>query len=447
MLPTSGWTDFHDMRDIALFLIVAGGIPFILRSPAVGIGYWVLIGLMNLHRYGWGFAYSFPFALVVAVATMIGLVITKQPRQFKGGAAAWVLLAFVAWMCVTTIFALEQARAVEVLERVLKILFVTFLALVALRTREHVLWLVAIIVFSIGFYGVKGGLFTITTGGENLVWGPPETFIADNNALALAVIMTIPLFAYFYTLTARRWIRVAIVVCIALSAVSVFGSYSRGGLLAIAAMSAFLWIKAKHKFSLGLGVLLLGVGFYSFMPPQWEARMNTISTYEQDSSAQGRLNTWTMLFNLAVDRPLVGGGFEPYTREIFRRYLPDYESTHAAHSVYFQVLGEHGFVGLALFVTFWVLTWRLSRRIIKHTRDDPAVKWAHSLAVMMQVSLVGFFVGGAFLNLAYWDMPYFLMIALAVTWHVVRNQTRDSTASQPNRPSASYPARAPVISS
>ena len=438
------------LRDIAIFLVVAVGIPFILRNPAVGIGYWVWLSLMNPHRAAWGFAYSFHFAFVVAVATVIGLFLTKEPRQFKGGAAAWVLLAFVLWMCFTTLFALEPAGAAKMLERVVKILFVTFLALFTLYKREHVLALVLIIVFSIGFYGVKGGVFTIMGGGAHLVWGPPETFIADNNAIALAVIMTIPLLAYIYIISTKRWIRAAIIVSIGLCAASVLGTYSRGGLLAIIAMSAFLWIKSKSKLWVGLVVLLLALGFYSFMPPAWEERMNTISTYEQDSSARGRIDTWKMLTNLALDRPLVGGGFEPYTAEVFLRYLPDYERVRSAHSIYFQVLGEHGFVGLALFLTFWWLTWRLSRRILKHTKNDPEFKWAYWLAAMTQVSLIGYFVGGMFLNLAYWDMPYFLMIALVVTWHVVRSRSAEPTnpsALRPDLERVPYSARSPSMPS
>ena len=389
--------------------------------------------------------------MVVVVATIIGLFLTKEPRQLKGGAAAWVLLLFVVWMCFTTIFALEPESATVMLERVVKILFVTFLALIALYKREHVMGLVLIIVVSIGFYGVKGGVFTIVGGGEYLVWGPPETFIEDNNSLALAVIMTIPLLAYFYIMVTKRWLRVVIALSIALCAVSVLGSYSRGGLVAIVAMCGFLWINSKGKLWLGLIVVILGIGFYSFMPPAWEERMNTISTYEQDASAQGRFDSWTMLSNLALDRPFVGGGFEPYTHEVFRRYLPDYnEIPRSAHSIYFQVLGEHGFVGFALFVIFWMLTWQLSRRIIKRTKNDPEAKWAYWLAKMVQVSLIGYFVGGTFLNLAYWDMPYFLMIALVVTWHVVRSRSPAPThpnGRQPDHERLRNQARSPMASS
>ena len=224
------------MRDIAIFLVVAIGIPFILRNPAVGIGYWVWFSLMNPHRAAWGFAYSFHFAFVIVVVTLIGLFINKEPRQFKGGAAAWMLLAFVLWMCWTTVFALEPARAHVMLERVVKIMFVTFLALYTLYKREHVMWLMVIIVVSIGFYGVKGGVFTLRHGGAHLVWGPPESFISDNNAIALAIIMTIPLLAYFYIMSTKRWVRAALAGSVVLCAVSALGTYSRGGLLAILAM-------------------------------------------------------------------------------------------------------------------------------------------------------------------------------------------------------------------
>jgi hypothetical protein len=62
---------------------------------------------------------------------------------------------------------------------------------------------------------------------------------------------------------------------------------------------------------------------------------------------------------------------------------------------------------------------------------------------MTQVSLTGYFVGGMFLNLAYWDMPYFLMIALVVTWHVVRSRSPEPanpTAMRPDAECLRYPA-------
>jgi probable O-glycosylation ligase (exosortase A-associated) len=163
----------------------------------------------------------------------------------------------------------------------------------------------------------------------------------------------------------------------------------------------------------------LGIALVAFMPQSWEDRMQSILAYKEDRSAMSRISTWKMLFDLALDRPIVGGGFEPYSLATLAKYSPDSAKVHSAHSIYFQVLGEHGFVGFALFCVFWLLTWRLAARIIRRCKGIEDLKWAESLAKMAQVSLVGYFAGGLFLNLAYWDAPYYLFVALAVAWHAM----------------------------
>lgn len=165
------------------------------------------------------------------------------------------------------------------------------------------------------------------------------------------------------------------------------------------------------------------------MPEEWEARMRTIQTYQEDASAQSRLQVWTMLANLALDRPWLGGGFLPYQAWIYEKYNPDYTIAMAAHSIYFQVLGEHGFVGLALFLGFWALAWRTCSRLERMSSGEPDLRWAYWLSRMTKVSLAGYFVGGAFLNLAYWDMPYYLFVLVGVAnAGVLNTQARVVTA-------------------
>lgn len=426
------------MRDVLLTLVVVAGLPFIVQRPAIGILYWIWLGLMNPQRLAWGFAYSLQFSQIVAIATVIGVLFTREPRQMKGGAAAWVLFAFIAWTVFTTMFALVPDRAMEMLERVLKIQFVTFLGLLVLYRKEHLIAAVWVIALSIGFYAVKGGLFTLATLGSFRVWGPAESFISDNNALALATVMSIPLWAFLFIHHQNRWLRVAIGLCVALSAVSALGSHSRGALLAILAMSLLLWAKSRKKAALGLLLVVFGVVAVAFMPEEWEARMRTIQTYEEDASAQGRLQAWTMLANLALDRPWLGGGFQPYQAWIYEKYNPDYTIALSAHSIYFQVLGEHGFAGLALFLGFWALAWRTCSRLERTSSGEPDLRWAYWLSRMTKVSLAGYFVGGTFLNLAYWDMPYYLFLLAAVAYASVAGAR--TSAREPNsayRPVAS----------
>jgi probable O-glycosylation ligase (exosortase A-associated) len=205
-----------------------------------------------------------------------------------------------------------------------------------------------------------------------------------------------------------------------LSGMAVLGSQSRGAFLGILVMVAFLWLKSNKKLLSGLiliPVVLLAIGF---MPEKWTSRMDSIGDYEQDTSAQGRLNAWQMAFNLANDRPLVGGGFEPYTPKTFEMYAPDPTDVHAAHSVYFQMLGEHGYVGLVLFLSLGMASWMTARRIIKASRDSPDCAWEGDLARAIQVSLVGFAAAGAFVNIAYWDFLYYEIVILMASYQMVR---------------------------
>jgi probable O-glycosylation ligase (exosortase A-associated) len=423
------------VRDVILTLLIGLALPLMIWRPRFGALAWAWFGLMNPHRLTWGFAYSLPFGQMIIGATLIGALVSREPKTFKGGLATVVLFVLLCYFAVTTMFALNPTRAIPMLERAVKVQVGTFLALLLLYKREHVIALMWVIAGSIGFYAVKGGLYTIATLGAGRVWGPVDSFISDNNAFALATVMSIPVWAFLYTQYAeRKWLRWAIVAAIGLSALSALGSQSRGAFVAIAAMAAFLWFKSHRKLVTGPAILLIGIALIAFMPGEWMQRMATIQTYQQDPSAIGRIETWKMLMNLAWARPLLGGGFEPYERWIFEIYNPAYGATHSAHSIYFQVLGEHGFLALGLFLGFWALVWRMCGRIARSTRDRPDERWAYWLAQMTKVSLVAYLVGGMFLNLAYWDMPYFLFVAVAVAGWLVRQPATERRRARRRQP-------------
>jgi probable O-glycosylation ligase (exosortase A-associated) len=205
------------------------------------------------------------------------------------------------------------------------------------------------------------------------------------------------------------------------------GSYSRGALLGMGAMLLFLWLKSPKKLVPAIVMALVIPFAIAFMPAQWTDRMNTIETYQSDASAMGRINAWWMAFHLASERPL-GGGFEIYNRESFARWAPDPDDVHAAHSVYFQAMGEHGFVGLGLYLLLIILTWRQGSRIIRSTARLPDYQWARHLATMIQVSMIGFGTGGAFLSLLYYDVPYYLMATMVVTGKLVEQAVAEQAA-------------------
>jgi probable O-glycosylation ligase (exosortase A-associated) len=204
-----------------------------------------------------------------------------------------------------------------------------------------------------------------------------------------------------------------------LTAVAALGTQSRGALLGLSAMATFLWWKSDKKFYWAAALIAIATALLSFMPETWWSRMDTIRTYEDDGSAMGRINAWWMAWNMAQHR-FFGGGFDIYTLEQFMLYAPNPTDVHAAHSIYFQVLGEHGFIGLVLFLTIGVTAWLTAAKLIALARENSAHRWAGDLGAMTQVSMVGYATGGAFLSLSYWDIPYNYMVAAVIALHLVR---------------------------
>ncbi|RSZ59328.1 putative O-glycosylation ligase, exosortase A system-associated [Massilia atriviolacea] len=406
------------MRDLVITLAVFGSLPFILKRPYIGVLMWVWISVMNPHRLSWGFAYSFPFAAIIAGVTLIGLLVTREPKKLPMTPIVCTLMLFSAWMGITTIFSMWPDESVVMLNRVSKIMLMTFATIMLIKTQKQIQLLIWTLVGSLGYYGVKGGIFTVATGGSSIVWGPQGSYIEGNNEVALAFITIIPIMFYLYMSAEKKWIRWGMAASIMLCSFAALGSYSRGALVGIAAMLFFLWLKSPKKVLLG-GLMVLMVPFaIAFMPDKWSSRMETINTYKEDSSAMGRINAWYMAYNMAKDRPL-GGGFEIYNRTAFELYAPVPDDVHAAHSIYFQALGEHGFVGLGIYLLLAFLTWRKAAWIVRISATREDFKWAGNLARMIQVSLLGFGVGGAFLSLLYYDVPYYLMAAVVSMGYII----------------------------
>lgn len=417
------------LRDIVLTAFILGLVPAVLARPHWGILLWTWIGLMNPHKLTWGFAYNFPFAMIVGIVTIVAIFISKEPKRIPWTAQLLALLALVVWMTVTTaIFSLYPDLAWQKWDKVIKIQLFIFLTVLVMQSEDRIRALVLVATLSIAFFGIKGGIYTILRGGGGMVLGPDGGFISGNTEIALALTVTLPLMRWLQLQTQRRWLRHVMTVCMVLIAVSVLGSYSRGGLLALFAMAVFMWFKSRKKILLGLMLAVLGSAFLFFMPDQWHAKMRTIETYDEDTSAMSRIGAWGFAWNLAKDRPIGGGGFDTFQKSAYDRWAPDARAFDP-HSIWFQILAEQGFVGLFLYALFWILTWRTGSQVIRLTKGRPELTWARDLAAMIQASLVGFWVGGSFLGLAYWDYPYLIAVILPLTKLVVERQLRRASSA------------------
>jgi len=398
------------MRDIVLALFIFGTIPFILSRPFIGLLVWSWLGYMNPHRLCYGFAYGFPWVMMIAVLTLVSFAVSKERKKIPMSAVSVLLFVFLAWTGITTLFAAEPASAAEKFQEFAKIMVMVFVTLMMVNTRERMHWLVWMIVVSLGFYGVKGGVFTVMGGGVNHVLGPPGSFISDNNALALALCMTLPFMRYLQLQASRKAVRIGLGLSMLLTCAAVLGTYSRGGLIGLAIVAGALFLKSRRRLAVVMTMVVVGYAAYHFMPSEWMARMNTLQDARQVNTAETRIQSWKFASNLAVHRPLVGGGFDDYkSSALWTAYAPDGAKQRAIHSIYFRVLSEQGFPGLIFFLMLLFVSWRNCSRIRKMTRGSPEQKWAYDLASMLQVSLVAFMGAGAFLPMTYFDLAYQLI--------------------------------------
>lgn len=424
------------MRDMVLLVVFVALALYALRKPWVGAIGSVWISLMSPHvTFGWA-ARNWPVASMVAIAMLVGLFFSREKRNPLLGPPVVALVCFCVWVTLTLPFSLLLDPSLALWERSMKIYLIVFVTLMLIDDKRKLQILIVTVVVSLAYFGVKGGVFTIATGGNYRVWGPGG-FVEGNNELALALVAVLPLVRYLQLQVEDKRLKMVCTATLLLMPATILGSHSRGALLALGAMAFFLWLKSERKAVGGIVIMLVGAVALGLMSEEWWSRMDTIGEYKQDASAMGRINAWWVAWNIATDR-ITGGGFMIYNFDVMAKYAPDPTQNRAAHSIYFQIMGEHGFIGLALFMSIGALTWMTCRKLMKIGRAAPEHKWAADLGAMLQVSIVGFAAGGAFLSLAYFDLPYYQMAISVLALTIVQQQQRQQQAK-------SVPAKLPSI--
>jgi probable O-glycosylation ligase (exosortase A-associated) len=209
-----------------------------------------------------------------------------------------------------------------------------------------------------------------------------------------------------------------------------------------------LLLKANRKL---LGAVLLAsavILVQNFAPGQWFQRMDTLRTYEQDKSAQMRLESWYVFYRVGLDYPLLGAGFwGPSEDELYMAYVPNPLRAQNAHNAALNVLGEHGIPALLIWVGL-ILSCVLTLRSIRKRRDSyTPPSWIRNYSHMFEAVLVGYAVTGFFLSAAYLEFFYNL-VGLTVILKVLARQEmelarrageRSSTALEPVPPPALKP--------
>jgi putative inorganic carbon (HCO3(-)) transporter len=274
-----------------------------------------------------------------------------------------------------------------------------------------------------------------TSGGRTYL--ASGTFLGDGNDFALSVNLVIP-FCLFLLFEAKKFLMklfyaatlLFLVLCVVLT-------QSRGGTIALAVVGLYYWLKSDRKVLTALCATAACVLVFAVAPPSYFERMNSISNYEEDNSAQGRLTAWGAGFRMALSNPLLGvgvGNFPPsfnrYAGKAGGRWM-------TAHSIYFLIMGELGFVGLLILLWFLIGNIYANRRLASELRarapDQPTMP---RLLASLSAAMLAYAVAGAFLSAAYYPHMFVLGGLLVAGRRIARLETAAAGGSSAGAPAA-----------
>lgn len=352
----------------------------------------------------------------------------KSPPRF--GALLVLISMFAIWITITTKMSTVPVHPWEKWDWVFKVMVFAVLIPFIFRSRIQIEAFILVFVFSAATIFFSAGIKTMLGGGGYgtlAVMGGGNSGLAESSTLAMVCAMLIPLIIYVMRhnllFPKNRFMTCLFVGIIITSLATVVGTSARTGLIALGVLYVLMVLKSKKKVLLIGAAALAGIVLMNLdlSSTPWGSRMSTIETYNQDSSALGRIAVWKWTIEYVQSHPL-GGGFDAYAHNRISSvsddgvisYYPEWQlAGKAFHSIYFEVLGEQGFPGFAMYAAMIIITLLELRRLKKQWRDHAGMAWVVALADALTSSILVFLAGGAFVGIAY--QPYiFYMIGLTV---------------------------------
>lgn len=428
------------MRGLLVFLSVFATLPVAFVFPFAGVLLWAWLSFANPHREAFGIASDFNFNFYVAIVTLVAWMISREPKRLPSQALPVLFILFAVVFSISTYFALDFEHSFERwnnhIRTILLVLVVMALANSKLRIQAFI-WICAI---SIGYYAAQGGGIVLITGGSagNRIFGPSGTAIAGNNELAVALCMFVPIFNYLRTTSANQLVKTACLIVMCLAVLAVVGTYSRSGFISLVTIGIMFVLFSRPRIGAFLIPVALGLAVWNYAPAAWFKRIQSIQTYQEDESVTMRFAVWETNWNIALDRPLIGGGFAASeTKAAYRYTTVDWKKEQdevntagrrAAHSIYLAVIGDHGFIGFGLWASIILVSLFNLFRVLAMARDRDDLAWSRVLARALIVSIFAYLTGGTFLNMSYYDAFYCLLALTASLREVVASAVGSAAA-------------------
>ncbi|WP_149536600.1 putative O-glycosylation ligase, exosortase A system-associated [Siccirubricoccus phaeus] len=418
------------LRSLFLTGIYFSFIGLGLAAPFVlSLGY-VWVSIFRPQSVAYAILPAIPISLLLGVLAIGWFVVRDLRYPPRLTPVLCLILAMGLWVTFTTaVLAVAPEAAWGKWDWAFKtIVFSAFMVFV-FRSRIQIEALVQVICFSFAAHFLLVGAKTLVSGGGygkelGLLGG--NTGFGEGGNFAAATQMCVPLLLYLarHSLLAPRWklTPFGYIGLACLAVVASIGTYQRSALVGIGVFGLALWWRSKRKLLVG-GICLAGALVLAFATSSaWLERMGTIDDYNTESSALTRILVWKWTLGFVAEHPL-GGGFHSYLiNEIRSPPTPDrpegvVQQARAFHSIYFEMLGEHGWPGLALFLAINLLTLLSLERVRRQTKGLEQFVWCRDLATALQLALLVLLSSGAFVGIGFQPMFWYLFALGACLHH------------------------------
>src|SRR5271165_226837 len=293
-------------RDVLLIIIAIVGVPLSFLNAFVGVFFWTWFSYFNPKDFTWGIASKIPFALLVAIATLLGLVIAKGKQLPPLTLETALLMSLWLWFGLTTLNVFFSPTldhhwidSSTFLWTVSKMLLMVFVSLALVTDSKRLRWWYLVTAGSFAVFALKCSVFGWVTGGQDKAYGPKNSMIYDNNDFGLAMNMAIPMFVALARTEPSRAMRWCFWAAVPMGIVAVILTYSRGALLGLGVVLFVLAMRSKQRLLAGVGAVVTAIVIFAVAPEKWAERMHTmLESPAKDQSALARIHSWTFSYRL-----------------------------------------------------------------------------------------------------------------------------------------------------
>ena len=424
------------LTSVLLYLLATGfAYPFV-----AGLTY-VWIDIAKPQDLLYSFLNGLPFSMIAAIIALAAYIFSREPKSVRFTGIMAMLSVLAIWITLTTYLADPILGAWTKWDWAIKALAFTIFIPFLFRTRLQIESLLFTIVFSVTTISLSAAAKTLLGGGgygSLAIMGNGNAGLGESSTLAAVCVMMLPFIHYLYSNTIifprNKWFKIVMIGTGAANIITVVGTNARTGLVA-AAMLLLLYVFQSKRKLMWCVLIAASFGIFKSMNLEgtaWGERMSTINTYQSDSSAASRVKVWKWTVEYVAEHPL-GGGFNVYmlnhigavdSAGVIEYLPPNVFGGKAFHSIYFEILGEQGYVGFAIYAAIMSMTFIRLRKINVSVRGRDEQAWAGDLAGRLAQSQLALFSGGLFIGIAYQAYMFYVVAITVALGELILQQSK-----------------------